>query len=102
VTLATLTLPKYSSSLPCIRLQKQSPSKPPTTNAVVVGGICPKWLTMVRCADVARPLLVGNTSSAHLRHPELGSGSIVPTKPPVAADKWTLKQVQGDDADLVG
>ena len=31
------------------------------------------------------------------RHPELVSGSIVPNKLPVAADKWTLKQVQGDD-----
>ena len=30
------------------------------------------------------------------RHPELVSGSILPKKPPVAGDKWTLKQVQGD------
>ncbi len=30
------------------------------------------------------------------RHPELVSGSIVPDKPPVAADKWMLKQVQHD------
>ena len=30
------------------------------------------------------------------RHPELVSGSIVPNEPPVEADEWTLKQVQGD------
>ncbi|MEP7350656.1 MAG: chromosome segregation protein SMC [Sphingorhabdus sp.] len=30
------------------------------------------------------------------RRPELGSGSIVPNNPPVAADKWMLKQVQHD------
>jgi hypothetical protein len=54
-------------------------------------------------------LLVGKTSSTHFCHPELVSGSIVPNKPPVADDKWTLKQVQGDalgfdsdDAVLVG
>jgi hypothetical protein len=44
-----------------------------------------------------RMLLVGKTASAHARHPELVSGSIVPNKPPLAADKWTLKQVQGHD-----
>ena len=32
-------------------------------------------------------------SCAH--HPKLVSGSIVPNKLPVAADKWTLKQIQG-------
>jgi hypothetical protein len=47
-------------------------------------------------------LLVGKTSSTHFCHPELVSGSIVPNKPPVADDKWTLKQVQGDDAASVG
>ena len=38
----------------------------------------------------------------HYRHPELVSGSKVPHSPPAAADKWTLKQVPGDDAELVG
>ena len=31
------------------------------------------------------------------RHAELGSASIVPRKPEGREDKWTLKQVQGDD-----
>ena len=35
------------------------------------------------------------------RHPELVSGSIVPQKPPTDADKWTLKQVQGDDVKVL-
>jgi hypothetical protein len=30
------------------------------------------------------------------RHAELVSASIVPHKPKLSADKWTLKQVQGD------
>jgi hypothetical protein len=30
------------------------------------------------------------------RHAELGSASIVPHNPKLSADKWTLKQVQGD------
>ena len=30
------------------------------------------------------------------RHPELASGYIVPHKPSVEADRYTLKQVQGD------
>ena len=51
---------------------------------------------MVRCAPGAR-LSLGNASSNHSRHPELVSGSIAPNKPPVAAYKWTLKQVQGDE-----
>ena len=40
--------------------------------------------------------LVGKAGPLHTRHPELVSGSIVPHSPPVAVDKWTLKQVQGD------
>ncbi|MGL5837387.1 MAG: cysteine--tRNA ligase [Sphingorhabdus sp.] len=31
------------------------------------------------------------------RHAELGSASIAPNAPAVEAEKWTLKQVQGDD-----
>jgi chromosome segregation protein len=30
------------------------------------------------------------------RHPELVSGSIIPQKPRIATEEWTLKQVQGD------
>jgi hypothetical protein len=30
------------------------------------------------------------------RHPELVSGSILPPEQAVRAEKWTLKQVQGD------
>jgi hypothetical protein len=30
------------------------------------------------------------------RHAELVSASIMPNEPMVEADKWTLKQVQGD------
>jgi len=56
---------------------------------------------MARCADGVRMSLVGK-SSALPRHPERVSGSIAPHSPPVAIDKWPLKQVQGDDADLVG
>jgi cysteinyl-tRNA synthetase len=36
------------------------------------------------------------------RHAELVSASIVPNKPMVEADKWTLKQVQGDVAGVRG
>jgi len=57
---------------------------------------------MARCADGVRMSLVGKSSALPPRHPELVSGSIAPHSPPVAIDKWTLKQVQGDDADLVG
>jgi hypothetical protein len=46
--------------------------------------------------------LVGSSVPSPTRHPELVSGSIVPNKPPVAADKWTLKQVQGDGAGFNG
>jgi hypothetical protein len=55
----------------------------------------------VRFAIGVRMLWVGKAYSTHARHPESISGSIVPNKPPVAADKSTLKQVQGDDAVLV-
>ena len=40
--------------------------------------------------------LENNNSLPTPRHPELVSGSFVPNEPPVEADKWTLKQVQGD------
>ena len=64
---------------------------------------------MAGCAVGVRMWLVGKAVPFHARHPELVSGSIVPHSPPVAAEKWTLershremKQVQGDDAGLVG
>ncbi len=57
---------------------------------------------MAPCARGVRASLVHNSAPFSTRHPELVSGSIVPHKPAVDADKWTLKQVQGDDADLVG
>jgi hypothetical protein len=47
-------------------------------------------------------LSVANSGPPKTRHPELVSGSIVRHARLVAADKWTLKQVQGDDAALVG
>jgi len=34
--------------------------------------------------------------SNHIRHAELVSASIMPSRPALAA-KWTLKQVQGDE-----
>jgi hypothetical protein len=40
---------------------RQVQSKPPTTNAVVAGGICPRLSTMARCATDVRMLLVGNS-----------------------------------------
>ena len=46
--------------------------------------------------DVGRRWIGTNDQNKSTRHPELGSGSIVPNRPPVDADKWTLKQVQGD------
>ena len=46
--------------------------------------------------DVGRRWIGTNDQNKSTRHPELGSGSIVPNRPPVEADKWTLKQVQGD------
>ena len=64
---------------------------------------------MARSAQGVRMWLVGKAVPLHTRHPELVSpygdfvpGSIVPHSPSVAAEKWTLKQVQGDDAGLVG
>ena len=36
-----------------------------------------------------------------IRHAELVSASIPPSKPMFAADKWTLKQVQGDGVDFM-
>jgi hypothetical protein len=45
-------------------------------------------------------LLVAKSVSSSTCHPEPVSGSIVRHASTVAADTWTLKQVQGDDADL--
>lgn len=42
----------------------------------------------------ARSITVHNLT---IRHAELVSASIVPQNPPVPAEKWTLKQVQGDE-----
>ena len=41
----------------------------------------------------ARHVTVHNLS---VRHAELVSASIVPNEPPIEADRWTLKRVQGD------
>ena len=64
---------------------------------------------MARCAGGVTVSSMGKPATPRSRHPELVSGSIVPHSPPVAAEKWTLKQVQGDgggfegdDAGLVG
>ena len=57
---------------------------------------------MACCARGARMSSVGDSVPSSTRHPELVSGSIVHHSRPIAADKWTLKQVQGDDAGLVG
>lgn len=57
---------------------------------------------MARCAGGVRMWSVTKAVPSPTRHPELVSGSIVRHSPPVAADKWTLKQVQGDDAALAG
>ena len=57
---------------------------------------------MARCVGDARMLLVGKLTTFQARHPELVSGSIVRHSPPVAADRWTLKRVQGDDVGFEG
>ena len=57
---------------------------------------------MAFCAHVVRASSVVNSVLFPTRHPERVSGSIVRHAPPVAADKSTLKQVQGDDTGLVG
>ena len=57
---------------------------------------------MARCVGGARMWLVGKAALSPHRHPELVSGSIVRPSPPVAAHKWTLKQVQGDDGGFEG
>ncbi len=50
-------------------------------------------------------MAVSNLKARHAdtqtRHAELVSASIVPTEPTVEADKWTLKQVQGDVAPAI-
>jgi hypothetical protein len=57
---------------------------------------------MAFCAHGVRMSLVGKAVRLLPCHPELVSGSIERHARSVAADKWTLKQVQGDDAALVG
>ena len=57
---------------------------------------------MARCVGGARMWSVGKLTTFQARHPELVSGSIVRHSPPVAAEKWTLKRVQGDDAGFEG
>ena len=57
---------------------------------------------MARCAGVVKASSMGKHNSIQTRHAELVSATIVPPLPSVAVEKWTLKQVQGDDADLVG
>jgi tRNA pseudouridine55 synthase len=37
-----------------------------------------------------------------IRHPELVSGSIAPQEPKLQDDRWTLKQVQGDESEASG
>ena len=46
--------------------------------------------------DVGRRWVGANNHNNSTRHPELVSGSIVPDKPSVEANRWTLKPVQGD------
>ena len=57
---------------------------------------------MVRYAGGVKVSSVGNAVPFRVCHPELVSGSIVPHSPPVAAEKWTLKQVQGDGVGFAG
>lgn len=41
------------------------------------------------------------TNARHTRHAELVSASIPPHAPTARAEKWTLKQVQGDDGAIL-
>ena len=51
----------------------------------------------LQAALVRLKRMVMAVSNLKARHAELVSASIVPNEPPVQADKWTLKQVQGDE-----
>jgi len=51
----------------------------------------------LQAALVRLKRMVMGVSNLKLRHAELVSASIVPNGPPVEAEKWTLKQVQGDE-----
>jgi cysteinyl-tRNA synthetase len=50
----------------------------------------------LQAALVRLKRMVMAVSNLKVRHAELVSASIVPNEPMVEADKWTLKQVQGD------
>jgi cysteinyl-tRNA synthetase len=50
----------------------------------------------LQAALVRLKRMVMGVSALKARHAELVSASIVPNGPPVEAEKWTLKQVQGD------
>ena len=52
----------------------------------------------LQAAFVRLKRMVMAVSNLKARHAELVSASIVPNEPTVEADKWTLKQVQGDVA----
>ena len=57
---------------------------------------------MARCAGGVKASSMGKHLSIPTRHDEIVSASIVLPSPSVAVEKSTLKQVQGDDAALVG
>jgi tRNA pseudouridine55 synthase len=69
---------------------------PPAYSAIKIDG--KRAYDLARAGEAvemkARAVTVHNLS---VRHAELVSAPIVPPKPTVEADKWTLKQVQGDD-----
>jgi cysteinyl-tRNA synthetase len=51
----------------------------------------------LQAAFVRLKRMVMAVSTLKARHAELVSASITPNEPPVEAEKWTLKQVQGDE-----
>jgi cysteinyl-tRNA synthetase len=51
----------------------------------------------LQAALVRLKRMVMAVSALKARHAELVSASIAPNEPPVEAEKWTLKQVQGDE-----
>jgi cysteinyl-tRNA synthetase len=51
----------------------------------------------LQAAFVRLKRMVMAVSNLKARHAELVSASIAPNDPPVEAEKWTLKQVQGDE-----
>jgi cysteinyl-tRNA synthetase len=55
----------------------------------------------LQAAFVRLKRMVMAVSNLKARHAELVSASIVPNEPTVEADKWTLKQVQGDVAQAI-